>query len=312
MAVPIEIWAKTNTISLPGISPVSIWGFAASAGGPAQLPGPLIEVYENDTLELTLHNNLNFPASISFPGQEFTPQPAKDPNGKFISFNSQASAGGSNLYTITPNRPGIFLYESGTSPETQIQMGLYGIMVVRPAGYNPGNPSTWTAYGVGTNTEYDVENILVIGEVDTAQHNLLSTGNPPGPYNPDYFIINGRSYPNTVDPNNAGSQPYGSKITASAGQRVLLRLINAGFTNHNIHFQVPDVRIVAIDSWPMVSVSNDGTYLKNTITIGSGESYDVLFTAPAPGKYMIYDRNLNCAVNGNDFPGGIMTMIEIV
>ena len=311
MTMLVDIWAKTGNMALPGNGPVLIWGFASSVGANAQIPGPIIEVTENDTLELTLHNNLTFPTSITFPGQEFTPQPVKNPEGTLVSFNSETAPNSSRQYIISPNRPGVFLYESGTSSAAQIQMGLYGVIVVRPPGYIASAPSTWTAYGQGTGSEYDIEKILVIGEVDTSQHTQLDAGNQPDSYKPDFFLINGRSFPDTISPDSSGSQPYSSKIAARTGQRVLLRIINAGFTNHNIRFQIPDVRIVAVDSWPLMSASLDGTYRKNTITIGAGESYDLLFTAPPQGRYLIYDRSLQCTVNGNEFPGGIITVIEV-
>lgn len=311
MAANVYLWAKNGTISLPGIGPVPFWGFAPSAVGVAQLPGPIIEVFQNDSVQVTLNNNLTTPVSIIFSGQEFTPVPVTDGSGLFLSYNQEAPSGGAFSYNITPNRPGIFLYESGTSPEKQIQMGLYGVMVVRPPGYDPAIPATWTAYGSGTGTEYDVEKILVIGEVDTAMHNAVTAGNPPGTFDPDYFIINGRSYPDSVAPDNNGSQPYSAGIAAATGQRVLLRIINAGFLNHTLRLLGISPRVLAGDSWPLKSASLDATFEKNTITLGSGQSYDLLFTAPSPNQYVIYDRDLNHAVNGNDFPGGIMTVINI-
>lgn len=312
MATNFSLWAKTGNISLPGTGPVPFWGFAGSAAGPAQLPGPHMEVPQNDNVQVILTNDLGFPVSVMFPGQEFTPQPARDSGGLFVSYNSETAPGGAFSYNLTPGRPGIFLYESGTSPEKQVQMGLYGVMVVRPAGFDPGNPATWTAYGPGTGTEYDVEKILVTGEIDTNLHQELAAGSPAAEFNPGHFIINGRSYPDTTDPDSGGGQPYGSRVSVTSGQRVLLRIINAGFINHNIRFLGITPRVMAGDSWPLLSAGLDKSYEKNTITIGSGQSYDLLFTAPAAGQYMLYDRNLNCSVNDNTFPGGMMTVIEVV
>ncbi len=35
-------------------------------------------------------------------------------------------------YTFTAAEPGTYIYESGTDPAKQVQMGLYGALVVRP------------------------------------------------------------------------------------------------------------------------------------------------------------------------------------
>ena len=32
----------------------------------------------------------------------------------------------------SPSKPGTYLYESGTDPETQVRMGLFGALIVRP------------------------------------------------------------------------------------------------------------------------------------------------------------------------------------
>ncbi len=311
MTVNYNLWAKTGSISLPGAGPVPFWGFAPATEGPARLPGPLLEVPQGENVEISLTNDLASGISLVFPGQDFVPQPVKNPAGTFVSYNPETASGGTLTYSLTVSRPGIFLYESGTAPEKQIQMGLYGAMVVRPPGFDPGNPATWTAYGSGSGTDFDIEKIMVLSEVDTAMHQALASGDEPAGYKPDYFLINGRSFPDTLNPDDSGPQPYGAKVTAAPGQRVLLRIINAGFMNHNIRLQDIDARVVAGDSRPLITPVLDKSYLKHTLTIGSGQSYDILFTAPTPGKYVLYDRNLNCCVNGNNFPGGIMTLVEV-
>ena len=46
--------------------------------------------------------------------------------------------------------------------------------------------------------------------------------------------------------------------------------------------------------------------------VGPGESRDVLFTAPAPGEYLFYDRNYSYLDNGGGQGyGGMMTEIVV-
>lgn len=69
-----------------------------------------------------------------------------------------------------------------------------------------------------------------------------------------------------------------------------------------------------VESWPFIPGSDilDATYLKNTITIASGESYDLLFTAGGLGQYYLFDRDLHHLSNVNRFPGGMATRLDVM
>jgi FtsP/CotA-like multicopper oxidase with cupredoxin domain len=89
-------------------------------------------------------------------------------------------------------------------------MGLAGALVVRP-------PTPNQAYGDAASA-YDVEAPMVLGAVDPAFNAAPDTYDLHA-YQATYWLINGRSYPDTV------------AVTASAGQRVLLRYVNTGYDN---------------------------------------------------------------------------------
>lgn len=315
MNIVKDLWVKPGTIAMPDGAAIPIWGYAESASAPAQLPGPMIEATVGDNIQVNLHNLLNEPVSIIFPGQNIEPTPVKDADGKFISYTAHAQGYGDTVsYNFTASRPGIFLYESGSSPEKQIQMGIYGIIIIRPADFEPNDPILRTAYGVNTRSEFDVEQFLVLNEVDSQLHYKIVNSQPYSfhDYNPDYWTLNGRAYPHSIEPPDTSSQPYSSKITIKQGEKILIRCINAGFQHHNLRLDNLVARIVGMDSIPLNSNILDKTYQKNTITIASGESYDVIITASLPGKYLIYDRDYNHILNADSFPGGMMTLIEIV
>lgn len=309
-----NLWAKTGSISMPGGNQTGIWGYAESQVDTPILSGPVIEGKVNELMQINLNNMLTEPTSLIFPGQNMTPTPLKDMDGRFISYNTQVESGQMGTYSFTAARPGIFRYESGTASYKQVQMGLYGIMIIRPEDYDANNPALRTAYGAGNGSEFDVEGILVLGEIDSDIHNRIINSLPYNfiDYNPDYFIINGRAYPDTVNPSDSSSQPYTSKITASQGQRILIRCINLGYQNYNIRFDSMAPRIIAVDSYPLNEPPIDKSFMKNTITISSGESYDLILVAPSTGKYIIYDRSYNHTVNQGAYPGGIMTLLEVL
>ncbi len=35
-------------------------------------------------------------------------------------------------YSFVASKPGTYIYESGTNPEKQVRMGLFGALIVRP------------------------------------------------------------------------------------------------------------------------------------------------------------------------------------
>lgn len=317
--VTCNLWAKQGKIMFPVGVEVSFWGFAATADGEPQLPGPEIRAKVGDVIKITLHNNLSDFVSLIFPGQEVIPVPVKEHN-VFVSYNTHAGPGGSVNYIFTATRPGVFLYESGTRPEQQLPLGLYGAIVVHPAGVdNPFSPDYKTAYGRNTGTSFDVEKVLILGEIDSRFNSAIGAGKTFNmlDFEPDYWVINGRSYPHTLLPDGKDllvSQPVSSKVNALPGQRVLLRCINAGCQNHTFRLEGITARVVAVDSWPLKPQrgSIDATYLKNTITIASGESYDLLFTAGARGQYYLHDRDLYHLCNANQFPGGMATRLDVI
>lgn len=324
-----NLWVKRGTLSLPG-NTVPFWGFAPSATALPRLPGPTIEVTVGDMVFVVLWSNeLSERVSIVFPGQrsvwvmsgrwgvrKASPQYE---NGRMVSFTDflDPSAPGPIAYVFNATRPGVYLYESGTSPERQVQMGLYGVIVIRPQGYGtPTDPDYRTAYGAGTGSRFDVEKTLVLADIDTLMHEALASGEAYNilDYSPDYWVMNGRSYPDTVrgdrDPA-LPSQPVGSSIAARVGQRLLLRIVNAGFQNHTLHFGGLVGRVVAGDGYPLTTQTVDASYEKTAITLGSGQSFDVMVTPAGPGEFYLRDRDYNHLVNRDTFPGGMMTRLDV-
>ena len=123
-----------------GVS-VPMWGYALTdmtfVPGTPSVPGPALTVPPGDTV-LTIHlkNNLPEATSIVIPGQVAAMTPVWD-NGmsgarpsasaRVRSFTHEALVGGGTAdYTWSGVKPGTYLYHSGTHPQVQMQMGLYG------------------------------------------------------------------------------------------------------------------------------------------------------------------------------------------
>jgi FtsP/CotA-like multicopper oxidase with cupredoxin domain len=194
-----DLWALTGTLSLPDGVTVPVWGFADSAVGPAQVPGPEIVGNAGETLEVVLHNDLlTETMSLTFPGQM----------GLLPDLEGVA-AGETLTYTFAITRPGTFLYEAGMTENgmRQVAMGLYGALVVRPTG------AADQAYD-DVSTAFDDEALLVLGAIDP-DFNNDPYGFSMQFYRPQYWLINGKAYSETAE------------IETAAGNDILLRYVNA-------------------------------------------------------------------------------------
>jgi FtsP/CotA-like multicopper oxidase with cupredoxin domain len=125
--VSISLWVEQGSLNLP-VGNIPLWGFAPFKGGIPTLPGPLIEAEVGDTVNISLHNQtIPVPVSLIFPGQEDVM--AKKPAGNWHRVSPQYSGGtmisltdflepgstGYIQYRFRAAKPGIYLYESGTS-----------------------------------------------------------------------------------------------------------------------------------------------------------------------------------------------------
>jgi FtsP/CotA-like multicopper oxidase with cupredoxin domain len=231
-------------------------------------------------------------------------------------------------YFYRPHDAGTYMYHCHFEDVEHVQMGMTGMVFVRPkqnktgaGGFGPGK----FAYNDGDgSTRYDREFAFMITELWSAAHyrDAHIQVNDWTDYDPSFWLMNGRGYPDTVAPNGnpnstaAGRlqyQPISSLITCNPGERVLLRLSNLGYQNHAFTADNIDLQIVAKDASLLKGRDGTTNYLTtNTVDVGPGESRDVIFTAPAPGSYLLYDRHYSYLNNGGGSGyGGMMTEIRV-
>ena len=95
-----------------------------------QVPGPTLIVTEGQTVTVNLLNGLPTSAgntSILFPGFNVATT-----NGVGGLLTQEAAPGGSVTYKFTAGSPGTRAYYSGTQGDLQVEMGLYGAIIVLP------------------------------------------------------------------------------------------------------------------------------------------------------------------------------------
>jgi FtsP/CotA-like multicopper oxidase with cupredoxin domain len=198
----------------------------------------------------------------------------------------EATPGTTVTYTFTATSPGTRAYYSGTQADLQVEMGLYGAIIVLPAnipaectsGLAAANLAVEANWGESdfrlapaaydhARTCYDREYLFQFSEMDPNIHNQalaqVSTriGCTPGtprctlqvptePYHPAYFMINGRSMPDDMDANYAKQyphQPYNGNPHMHPGELTLLRIIGQGRWQHPFHEHGNHVRVLGRD-----------------------------------------------------------------
>jgi len=201
------------------------------------------------------------------------------------------------------------------------------------SGPNASNDGTKKyAYNDGDgSTQYDVEYPLQIHGFDPNFHFVGMTFNPEGftEMKDKYFLLNGRSYPDTVTPGPLMtqttdglvhfSQPLPSIITIPAGRRALLRISSLDVTEFQTlaSLGIP-MQVIALNAKLLRDQGgNNLYYTTNSITLGGGESLDVILDASdtkyQPGQvFYLYTSNLDHLSNDAENFGGLMTEVRIV
>jgi FtsP/CotA-like multicopper oxidase with cupredoxin domain len=282
--------------------------------GHAQTSAPTLDFLQNDDIKITLTNlgliqrpDLTDAHTIHWHGFDM-PSPLNDG----VPEVSVAVPIGKQLtYFYRPHREGTYMYHCHFEDVEHVQMGMTGIVFVRPL--QDGTPFggfTRFAYNDGDgSTGYHRHFAILLNEVWSNFHDgdrdiqeSVATD-----YDPQWFTLNGRCYPETLLPNDDPSLPAAQRISTpnpnfdgapdfslpnsaliqvNQNDRVLLRLANLGYQQHAMQLPGIPMHVIGQDASLLRDGTVDTSYWTNTLYIGPGEARDVLFDAPAfdPGR----------------------------
>jgi len=253
-------------------------------------------------------------------------------------------------YVYRAHEPGTYMYHCHVEDVEHVQMGMTGLVFVRPAqdGNTTYYPSGKYAYNdADGSTGYDREFALLLTEVWAEAHWCDSHIQLPewSDYRPDFSLLNGRVYPDTLAPNGSIDpfnqqlqpggdmiispgyehlqyQPYSSLVQCNEGERVLLRISQLGFKQAAI--TVAGIKLHVVGKDATLLRGRDGTDLSydiSTVSFGAGESVEAIFTAPpfdpakaSPGgynTYLLYNRAYQRSSNLSGGYGGQTTEVRV-
>jgi FtsP/CotA-like multicopper oxidase with cupredoxin domain len=363
----MHLAAGDGFVTMADGRPTYMFGFADVTGTSPEMvmmdgmlagsfPSPTIIVEEGTEFYLNLTNvgmlvrpDLFDPHTVHWHG---FPQAASIFDGvpdASISINMGATL----TYYYKVVEPGTYMYHCHVEATEHMQMGMLGNLYVLPAQNNLPNGTNLNgfphqngfkyAYNDGDgSTYYDVDFPIQIGSFDSDFHEA-SWKVQPLPFalmRDNYPMLNGRGYPDTVDPgslsppqcqppyvdpmlpcetgeflnDNKNSQNVSALVQATAGDQVLLRISNLNVTRFYTLASLLPMKVVGLNARLLRGPDGkDLYYTTNSVTLGGGESVDVILdtTGVTPGTYFIYTTNLNYLSNNEEDFGGMMTEIII-
>lgn len=287
---------------------------------PIKVPGDEIRLTAGKNYVIVLHNagwyetekhsGINHVAhTIHFHGLDLIPAVDGVPNLPY----SSAFPGEKFRYflTIPEDLEGSYIGHCHVDTTNHLMSGMYFPLVIEKT------PNKIYGY------KFDREYTLLMSEVDSEYMEMLRTeGNIRRglDWKSNYFMLNGRIFmDNLTNPLSTINDPK-TRIVAYEGETVLIRLMAVGY-NH-IYAWHPH-------GYHGLIIGTDGRklsypYEKDTLLIGSGERYDILYKIPdfsskrgclscnyGPGISLAHDHNMMGMVSQGVYPHGPQTIFDV-
>jgi FtsP/CotA-like multicopper oxidase with cupredoxin domain/uncharacterized membrane protein len=246
-----------------------------------QVPGPRIRFTEGDRVRFIVRNSLPESTSVHWHGlilpnaMDGAAEITQDP----------IRPGGSYTYEFTAHQAGTFFYHSHRNPERQEGLGLYGALIIDPRQPSPLHP--------------DQELVVQLQEW-LYKNGYTFPSMPMDGMQPNFFTINGKAYPET------------ETVRLRVGERLLVRFIGSqsGFV-HPMHIHGGPFSIVATDGQ---AVPEGAHIVKDTVNVGPGERYDVIWEAREPGRWLLHCHINHHTTNDNSEEkgaGGLTLILDV-
>ncbi len=240
---------------------------------------PFLEGTEGSSASLTLTNRL--PLSIR-------------PGVAGLGVGPLVAPGATRTIAFTMPPAGTYLLQESRFAAVSGPLGLAAVIVSRPSS---GLPELWNG-----GPSYDREYVLHYQDSDDRWNAAAAALTPPNTavYEPNYFTLNGLSYPDTdADPD--------THLLCQLGERILVRLSNSGRMRQAIHFHGYHVDIAARGNVPNTLLPE-----KDTVEVPPGGTTDVILTVSQTGLYPVHPHSLTAVTANGLYPYGQLTLIEAV
>lgn len=247
-----------------------------------QVPGPRLQLTEGDRVRINFRNALPESSTVHWHGLILP----NEMDGPAKVTQDPVPPGGSYTYEFEVGQNGTYFYHSHDHPDRQQALGLYGALLIAPK-----DPST----EVKADLDYTIQLQEWLKREWRTYPAMLMEGALP-----NYFTINGKAYPST------------DTVPMKVGQTIKLRFIgtNNNFV-HPMHVHGGPFEVVAVDG---ANLKDSARYQADTVNVGPGQRYDVVWTARKPGKWLVHCHIPHHTANNNvehKGGGGLMLVLDV-
>ena len=271
-----------------------------------QVPGPRIELEQGDHVRFVVTNHLPESTTLHWHGL-IVPNTM---DGPAVVTQKPIAPGATFTYDYVVAQVGTYFYHSHDHPDRQQSLGLYGALIVHPT-HNPDNLKRLAALNLPSEeataaadpakeVKADHEYTLLLQEWLVRDGITYPAMNMEGGL-PNYFTINGKAYPST------------DTVKMRLGETIKIRFVgsNTNFV-HPMHIHGGPFTVVARDG---VDLPPDAQFQADTVNVGPGQRYDVIWTARKPGRWLVHCHIPHHTTNNNQEQqggGGLMMVLDVL
>jgi hypothetical protein len=321
----------------PGIRP-GLWVFAPKFVGMAvenfessearrslRLPSPAIRIEQGDSVRITLENTHYMPHTLHLHGADhgFVDSEGQGNDGVPITSEKPVMPGQARTYELKPRQAGTMFYHCHVQPHVHVMMGLQGLFIIEE-----NRPDNWLQtmnIGAGLvrapsrslpddfDREYDLHYLDLDKELSVRiqQHNdpRLITRSMHREYDitdssPDYFTLNGRSFPYTFRE---------SLVVGQSDERIKLRVVNGGAKGIALHTHGHKFNVTHRDGVELPAAS---VVPQDVVWLATSQRVDLALElkndgthAYGPGIWPFHDHQYSGVTSDGIGPGGNISAI---
>lgn len=264
----------SHEIKMPDGKILDFWVFEDEAVGSKSrnVPSPLIRVQQGDLVHVRL-KAAKGPHTIHHHGIE--PTTFNDGVG-----HVSMEVGTEYIYQWEANTTGTWIYHCHVNTPLHFEMGLYGAVVVDP---KP-DPGTRRVRAFDGGPLYDVEQFWVFDDIDPRWHLLEHGAGLCGEdvglniFEPQYFMVTGGV-------SRRGTSVGKARITARPNQKILVRMINAAYSQVRVRLEGLEYDVISVDGHAL-GKSAWNRYQRvapgEELVLATANRYDILIDLASP------------------------------
>ncbi|MGH7898609.1 MAG: multicopper oxidase domain-containing protein [Candidatus Binatia bacterium] len=298
-----------------------------------RVPSPTIRVEQGDRVRITLENTHYLPHTIHFHGVDHPyhfhldasdlPSRRVGNDGVPETDDHAVMPGETHTYAMAPRHAGTKFYHCHVQPQAHLLMGLQGMFVIEEN--RPANSIQTLNVGAGqvrhrslaVREQYAHEYDLHYMDLDKELHGLVQKANDPRliarainrtyditERTPDYFLLNGRSFPYTFRE---------SLVVVKPDDKVKLRVLNGGLEQISLH---PHGQALTETHYDGIEVGAAARVMRDVVPIPAAGRVDLLLEATddglhsyGEGVWVLHDHNERAFTTDGVSPGGSITAI---